>query len=314
VAEIANRQMQLTTKEDQLEASTADLDQFLIHAPCSGTFVAVAKLGRRVAANDVVARIQSYVTPVAVFKIADATLFAKQASVAVTVDGGARRLSCTVAEVHLDTVKVVCPRDAELDDGTKITLELPAVPPRVESLIRANAEGATVEILGAGQSGPAPFTAKLENGKSYTARVTARGFAPMELDLKGGEPTRTAQLVAKPAVIRVNSDPAGAAILVDSQGTGHITPLEIEADAGPGLQQNGAHHAAQGRIRTLDRFVELAKLTEDDTRMVMKIDEKLTVQAQASGGNDTGSPGQRGRAPSGAPAVVRPRRRPCLRR
>ncbi|HMG56861.1 MAG TPA: TIGR02266 family protein, partial [Kofleriaceae bacterium] len=101
----------------------------------------------------------------------------------------------------------------------------------VDTPITANVDGASIEITGADQSGTAPFTAKLEKGKPYKARITARGFATLELDIKGGDTKVTAKLVAKPRFVAVSSDPSGAQISVDGTSSGHSTPFEIELTA-----------------------------------------------------------------------------------
>src|SRR6185436_8377971 len=114
--------------------------------------------------------------------------------------------------------------------GTTPGSNAPA-PEVVPTVISASVDGATVEIPGTGQSGPAPFTAKLDKGKPYKARVAAHGFATSEIEIKGGDDKRNVTLAAKPRVLSVDSDPSGAAIFVDSGPTGHTTPFDIELTA-----------------------------------------------------------------------------------
>jgi hypothetical protein len=159
----------------------------------------------------------------------------------------------------------------------------------LDTVIGSIAEGARVEIVGTDQSGPAPFTAKLENGRAYKARIIARGFATLELDLKGGDDKVTAKLVAKPRVITIDSDPPGAAIWIDSAATGHSTPTEVDLTAAQAAKKTVRVQLRKSGFRTVDRVIDLAKLTEDDTRMVMKIDEKLAVPTPPTSGSRAGS-------------------------
>ena len=76
---------------------------------------------------------------------------------------------------------------------------MPAAP-TVDTVIASSVpKGATVEIVGTDQKGPAPFTAKLEKDKVYKARVQAPGFQALELDVKGGQEKATAKLVGEVA-------------------------------------------------------------------------------------------------------------------
>ena len=49
--------------------------------------------------------------------------------------------------------------------------------PTVETEIAANTPNATITVIATGDSGPAPFKAKLEKDKSYKVRIEAPGFA-----------------------------------------------------------------------------------------------------------------------------------------
>src|SRR6185503_18625305 len=100
----------------------------------------------------------------------------------------------------------------------------------VETVITASVDKADIEVVGTDQKGPSPLKAKLEKGKAYKARVQAAGYLNLEVEVKGGEavPKAKATLVMKKRVISVNSDPPGAAIMVDNAGTAKTTPFEIE--------------------------------------------------------------------------------------
>jgi uncharacterized protein (TIGR02266 family) len=147
----------------------------------------------------------------------------------------------------------------------------------VDTVIAASVDGATVEIAGTDQSGPAPLTAKLERGKPYKAKVSAKGFVAAELELKGGDDKQTAKLVAKPRVISVDSDPPGALIFVDSGATGHATPFDVELTAAQAAKKTVRVLIRKSGFKSVERVVDLAKLTEDDARLTAKVNEKLTV-------------------------------------
>jgi biotin carboxyl carrier protein len=127
---LAGRQKTLATKQRQLEAKTKALDKFLIHAPSSGTFTPVSKLGQKVDADAVVAKIQRDATPVATFKVTDVKPFTANASVELAVGEVEQRVTCTIAEVQSDSIKVTCPIDPALTDGAAVTLQIAAAPTR----------------------------------------------------------------------------------------------------------------------------------------------------------------------------------------
>jgi uncharacterized protein (TIGR02266 family) len=149
--------------------------------------------------------------------------------------------------------------------------------PLVDTVITSSAEGARVEVKDTDLAGPAPFTAKLEAGKPYKVRVTAHGFATLELDVKGGDKP-IAKLVAKPRIISITSEPPGALILIDSVATGHTTPWDVELSAAQAAKKSVKVQLRKSGYRTLERVIDATKLTEDDTKMVATIDDKLVAQ------------------------------------
>jgi uncharacterized protein (TIGR02266 family) len=152
----------------------------------------------------------------------------------------------------------------------------------VDTTIAASNQGATVEISGTDKQGPAPFTAKLEKGKSYKARITARGFATLEVDIKGGEPQPVAKLVAKPRHISLSTDPSGAQISIDGTAINHATPFEFELTPAQTARKSLRIVLRKPGFRAIDRTIDASKFTEDDTGMTFKLDEKLTVAPVAS--------------------------------
>ncbi|HEX3475655.1 MAG TPA: TIGR02266 family protein [Kofleriaceae bacterium] len=170
----------------------------------------------------------------------------------------------------------------------------------VETEIAASVDGASVEITGTDQKGPAPFTAKLEKGKPYKARITARGFAATEIDIQGGAPKQNLKLVAKPRFLKVSSDPPGAQILIDGTAIGKTTPSEIELTAAQAAKKSIRVGLRKPGFRGLERTIDFAKYVDGDTQMTARVDEKLTTPPPAprtpvgaarppSPGSDTGS-------------------------
>jgi len=123
--ELADRQKTLAAKQALLATKTTELDKFLLHAPSDGAFTPAGKLGQKVAAGDVVAKLQRDASAVATFKVADTRPFAANASIEVAVAKGEQHVTCTIALVQADSVKVACPADPALAEGTEVTLKVP---------------------------------------------------------------------------------------------------------------------------------------------------------------------------------------------
>jgi uncharacterized protein (TIGR02266 family) len=165
----------------------------------------------------------------------------------------------------------------------------------------AKLDGAAVEIGGTDQQGPAPFTARLEKGKSYKVRITARGFATSEIDVKGGDLKQTAKLVAKPRLLLVSSDPSGAQISIDGAPTGKLTPFEVELTAAQAMKKSVRVVLRKAGFRLLDRTIDFARFTDGDTKMTAKLDEKLTPAPVATRPPAGARPPTPGSDPGGAP-------------
>ncbi len=161
-------------------------------------------------------------------------------------------------------------------------------------------KGATVEIVGTDQKGPAPFTAKLEKDKAYKARVTAPGYTALEVDLKGGQEKTTAKLVAKPHVIAVTSDPAGADIYVDSVATQKITPAEVTLTGAQAAKSRVRISLRRPGYRPIDQVVEAGAFKDANDQMNASVTVKLVVQkAQPSGGTGGTTSGTTGSGTTG---------------
>jgi hypothetical protein len=130
--ELANRRKTLAAKQELLATKTTELDSFLIHAPSNGTFTPVtpvSKLGKKIEADDVVGKLQREASAAATFKVADSRPFVANASIEVAIGKGEQQVTCTITEVQPGSVKVACPADPVLTEGTEVTLKVPAAGP-----------------------------------------------------------------------------------------------------------------------------------------------------------------------------------------
>jgi uncharacterized protein (TIGR02266 family) len=166
--------------------------------------------------------------------------------------------------------------------------------PTVDTIIASAIPNATVEVDETSLSGPAPFTAKLEKDKTYKIRVSAPGFVPKELYVKGGQDKVTAKLDPKLHVISVTSEPAGAQIYIDSVAAGKQTPADVELSAAQASKAKIHVGIRKPGFRAVDQVVD--SFTDEDTKMTAKVDAKLTAMPVYTGGgqqNNGGNGGQK---------------------
>jgi len=149
--------------------------------------------------------------------------------------------------------------------------------PMIETEIASNVAKAVVTVVDTDQTGPAPFKAKLEKDKAYKVRVQAPGYTTLELDVNGGQDKATAKLVAKPHVITVSSEPAGAMIYVDNAPTGKRTPSDIELTAAQAAKKSVHIQLRLGGYRLADQIVDGSAMTDSDTKMTGTVAAKLVV-------------------------------------
>jgi hypothetical protein len=163
--------------------------------------------------------------------------------------------------------------------------------PTVDTVIGSSVDkGTTVEIVGTDMKGPAPFTAKLEKDKPYKVRISAPGFATLEMEVKGGDKNVMGKLVAKPHIISVTSEPAGALIFVDNAATGHTTPHEVELTKQQAAKKSVQILIKKGGYKPIVKTVALDAYEEADSQMLAKLDEKLSVQVQINRPSPTPTP------------------------
>ena len=145
-----------------------------------------------------------------------------------------------------------------------------------------------IEVVGTDQKGPSPLSAKLEKGKTYTIRASAPGFKATEIEVIGGTATASADVVAKPRSVKVDSTPAGAAIAINGVATGKVTPSEIELKSRTGSVRIALRKAG---FTATSILVPAASFTEDIDRMLATASSSLNVarSGTSNGNNNTGN-------------------------
>jgi len=141
-AELATKQGQLATKQGLYATKTADLERFMLYAPGAGSFAPQIKQGQKVAADATIGKLQRESTPVVRFKITDAKPFALQSAVELSVGKDGMHVNCTVADIQPDSVKVTCPAEPSLTEGSDVTLKVPGAPTPIAPEPAATGTGA----------------------------------------------------------------------------------------------------------------------------------------------------------------------------
>jgi uncharacterized protein (TIGR02266 family) len=162
------------------------------------------------------------------------------------------------------------------------------VPPAnaVETTISSPVAKAMVEVEG--QSGAAPFVAKLEKGKSYKAHVTAPGFIAKDVEVKGGDKV-TAKLDPKPHTLSVTSEPPGADILIEGAPTGKQTPAEVGLTAAQAAKPKLRITLRKSGFKAADTVVDTSTFAEGDAKISGTLDTKLDKAASAPPSNGGGA-------------------------
>jgi hypothetical protein len=111
--------------------------------------------------------------PVATFKLANTHSFAGNGSVEISIRKGEQRVTCTVADVQPDSVKVVCPVDPELTEGTEVALLPPgaatAAPPEPPPMPSGGSGSAAGEPAGGASQPPAAAPGEPAGGANPAA-------------------------------------------------------------------------------------------------------------------------------------------------
>lgn len=157
--------------------------------------------------------------------------------------------------------------------GPMVDIEITASAPKAEIEVVDTAEPATSLA-----KGPAPLKTKLEKDKAYKVRISAPGFATLEQEIKGGTDKVATKLVAKPMVITVTSEPAGALIFIDGYPANHVTPFDVELTKVQSAKKNVRVGLRKQGFRPVEKMVDLGSFKEDVARMTAALNERLAVQ------------------------------------
>ena len=84
------------------------------------------KVGDKVTADQVIAKIARPTQPVATFKLPANTQLPTDGSLSIVV--GDKTIVCKVSDAQTESVKVTCPADAGLTDGADAKFVLPTAP------------------------------------------------------------------------------------------------------------------------------------------------------------------------------------------
>jgi uncharacterized protein (TIGR02266 family) len=149
--------------------------------------------------------------------------------------------------------------------------------PTVDTEIASNVAKATVTVVDSGQTGPAPFKAKLEKDKAYKVKVEAPGYTAATLDVKGGQDKVTAKLVAKPRIVSVASEPPGGMIYVDGVATSKRTPADVELSTAQGARKQVHIQVRLAGYRMADHVIDPSTMQDSDDKMTSSVDMKMVV-------------------------------------
>lgn len=118
-AEVRDLIHQLADTQRELNVKSAELAPLEFFAPSSGRFIPLARTAQVVFAGMVVGRIE-HERLVATF-VRDRS--AREVGDPIDVAGARGTVTCTVAELQPDRVKVACPADSTLADGAVVRLD-----------------------------------------------------------------------------------------------------------------------------------------------------------------------------------------------
>jgi len=113
-------------KQATVVKKQADLEKLIVKTTIDGKLVLpnpAPKAGDKVTADQVIATVQKPTVPVATFKIPPGTKVGADGN--LTINAGGKTVVCTVSDAQAETIKVTCPADSGLADGTDVKFTLP---------------------------------------------------------------------------------------------------------------------------------------------------------------------------------------------
>ena len=192
-------------------------------------------------------------------------------------DGGAAAVRPPVAAAVQKTAQP--PASATADGAGAAAAASPgagvgaATAGNLEVTVAATPEGAIAELADGSQSGPTPMTFRgLTAGQSYRVKVSKAGFAVAELTVKpeAGDPPAI-ELVAKPSVLRVTSDPAGAQVYLNGRRQKSLTPADVEIPPRTAARKRVTLSLHKAGYTTAEQLVPLDSLVDQGDAMVQEV-------------------------------------------
>lgn len=105
----------LDEKKATITKKQDDLAKLTIKTQTDGKLVTAAKVGQKVAADEVIGTITRATVPVATFKIPPTTKIGADGNVSITA--GDKTFVCTVSDAQTESIKVTCPADSASRTG-----------------------------------------------------------------------------------------------------------------------------------------------------------------------------------------------------
>jgi uncharacterized protein (TIGR02266 family) len=191
----------------------------------------------------------------------------------------------------------------------------PPAPPAetVEVTIQSRTKNASISIDGTDQAGAAPLVAKLEKGKTYTAKVTAPGHQPSEVQVSADKKRFDVTLSPLAQVIRVTSTPAGAHIYVDGRDTKKNTPADVVLSAAEGQRNRVMIGLRKPGFEKLNEWVAKTAFGEAEGKLIASFDGRMEVArsrptpAPRSGEDDGPATTPGGTTPTPTPTPAEPK-------
>ncbi len=112
--------------DDKKAAQTkkqGDLDKLVIKSQTDGKLATTAKVGQKVAADEVIATVVRATVPTATFKIPPTVKLAADGNVSLTA--AEKTVVCTVTDAQTESIKVTCPADSGLANGADVKFTFP---------------------------------------------------------------------------------------------------------------------------------------------------------------------------------------------
>jgi hypothetical protein len=162
-----------------------------------------------------------------------------------------------------------------------VTPEPPPVP-TVAMAIATDPPGATIEVVGIDGSETSPHSFAVEEGKTYTVRVSLAGYVSREIEVKAGTAPPALTLDAKARVLKVSSSPAGAAVSINGKRQPGLTPLDVPLEGALAKADKVSLRFAKAGFNGAELSVDLKAASEEtDAEVVFVAEQTLAARVAA---------------------------------